>query len=239
MHGVDQHRRAQRHELRIGGERVAGGQRYVQRAQRPGGRVAQRQLAEEHVAGVLVEQRRQPRRVGACPGLDALHRGLLEGQLATLDQHAADRAVRVAVGVGIADAHLRAIGKLHPARALDLQEESLDRVVDPQQFVAGQAAAPQLAARRIRDHALAAGCVDQLAANALAGQLGMQALQIDDQQVVGAAVQRHREARAALPAAHQQRLVVTGDAAAVGHRQHARRRAVAAVVLARFGAQRP
>ena len=52
-------------------------------------------------------------------------------QLAAVDQVAAERAVGMAVLVGKADADALAVVELDLARALDLQEEELDRIGDP------------------------------------------------------------------------------------------------------------
>src|SRR6185436_5267707 len=65
------------------------------------------------------------------PRLDVLHRRLVEGHLATLDEIAAERAERMAVLVGVADAQALAVGETDLPRALDLQEEELHRVVRP------------------------------------------------------------------------------------------------------------
>ena len=54
-------------------------------------------------------------------------------QLAFLDQVAADRLVGVAVVVGKAQPYEAAVGQLDAAGTLDLQEDGLDRVIDPDQ----------------------------------------------------------------------------------------------------------
>src|SRR5690606_41814983 len=73
------------------------------------------------------------------------------GRRAALDQLAADRSIRVAVVVGEADAHDRAVGQAHAPRTLHLQEEGLDRIVEPQQHLGlWQSLVLDLRARRIR-----------------------------------------------------------------------------------------
>jgi hypothetical protein len=62
-------------------------------------------LAEEHVARILVEERTELLGIAAPPFADSLHRCALERQLAAIDENAPDRAIRVAVLVGIPDAH--------------------------------------------------------------------------------------------------------------------------------------
>ena len=68
--------------------------------------------------------------MAAAPLADPLHRRPVGDSLAAVDQHAADRAVRVTVLVGVAHAHHAALGERDAARALDLQEEGLDRILD-------------------------------------------------------------------------------------------------------------
>ena len=56
---------------------------------------------------------------------------------------APDRAIRVAVLIGVADAHDAAVGEAHAAGALDLQEERLDRILDvDERLVASTGALP-------------------------------------------------------------------------------------------------
>ena len=74
-------------------------------------------------------------------------RHLVRRERADLDQIAADRPVGLAVLAGVADPDQRAVVEADLARALDLQEELGDRVVDPEQLEAapGQRAGVDLA----------------------------------------------------------------------------------------------
>ena len=91
------------------------------------------------------------------PGLDRRQRDLLAGEHADLDQIAPDRAIGMAVLAGVADPDQRAVVELDLAGALDLQEELVDRVVDPEQLQAavGQRAGLDVGARVV-GHELAA-----------------------------------------------------------------------------------
>jgi hypothetical protein len=53
----------------------------------------------------------------------------------------------MAVLVGVGDAHGLAAVELHPARTLHLEEEGFDRIVDPDQLLAGEAGARSMSAR--------------------------------------------------------------------------------------------
>ena len=108
----EEDRRAQRNRARIDGDRALREQRHAERPDRPvdarveRSRRRRRHFAEEHVARILVEQRAQ-----SCPGcafahalmpcIDARSRGRSPRSISTR----ADRAVRMAVLVGVAQAH--------------------------------------------------------------------------------------------------------------------------------------
>jgi hypothetical protein len=62
-----------------------------------------------------------------------LHRRLLRLEFTALDQPSAYRAVGMSVLVGVIEAHALAIGELNLPRTLDLHEEEINRVVDPEQ----------------------------------------------------------------------------------------------------------
>ena len=118
--------------------------------------------------------------------------------------------------VAVAETHHAAVVEPHAARALHLQEECVDRIVDPEQFLARkQIAAGDLATARVGNHALPL----QLAAQAQVCQLRMHAAEIDHEQVLRHAVNGRGKALAARAAAAQQRLVVTGHQPAVARVQ--------------------
>jgi hypothetical protein len=79
----------------------------------------------------------EARRIGPRPGLDALHRRLLQLQFAALDQRLADRLIGMAVLVTVVQAHHAAVGQLDPAGTLHLQEEEFDGIIDIEQRTPG------------------------------------------------------------------------------------------------------
>ncbi len=210
--GGEEDRRTERDRARIDGDAALGGQRHAERTDRAV--VAGRHLAEEDVARVAVEQFVEPRRIGPGPGLDALHRGLLELEVAAIDKNAPDRAVGMAVLVGVIDPQHAAVGQADAPGPLDLQEEELDRVVHPGQRLRRQTAllGEDFAARPV-GHDLVA--LDP-AAHALALEFGKEVAELDGQQVVGHPVHREGVAPVGLAAAVEQRLVVAGDHAVDG-----------------------
>src|SRR5712691_12970967 len=130
--------------------------RPAERADRAARWVGEGQLAEKHEARILVEKLLQALRIRRRPGLDRLHRGLLELELSALDEVAPDRLKRVAVLVGVAEAQRLAAVELHAARALDMEEERFDGIVDPEDFHAcdGRRASRDFRARVVRHDAL-------------------------------------------------------------------------------------
>ena len=67
---------------------------------------------------------------------------LFDRQLAAVDEQLADRAVRVPVLVGVADAQDLAGFEPDPPRSLDLQEEEVERVVGPGDLLSGERGHP-------------------------------------------------------------------------------------------------
>ena len=130
--GLDIDRGAQRQEGRI--HRQAAPRR-ERRALAADG-VGARQLAEEDVARVLLHQRLGLAGMGQEPGPEALQRHLLGGDLAALDQDPADGDIAPAIGRGDADAHALSVGKGDLGRALDGDEEGVDRAGEPDQLEA-------------------------------------------------------------------------------------------------------
>src|SRR5207244_1407881 len=95
-------RRTERNEAPVHGEAVAPAEGHAECADGP---LGGRQLAEEYVAWILIQRFLQPRRICRGPGLDSLHRSLLEREFAAIDQVPPERAERVAVLLGIAEAN--------------------------------------------------------------------------------------------------------------------------------------
>ena len=82
------------------------------------------------------------------PGADRRHGHLLRREHAHLDQITPDRAIGLAVLTGVADLDQGAVVEAHLAGALDLQEELVDRVIDPEQLETAPARAPESMSRR-------------------------------------------------------------------------------------------
>src|SRR4051794_6341424 len=110
--------------------------------------------------------------MAARPILDALHRGPLGRDLAAIDEEPPERAEGMPVLVRVAEAQALAVLELHLARALDLQEEGIHGVIDPDELLAldGRTFLLDVAARVVRHHAVA----HELAAQALVLELGIE-----------------------------------------------------------------
>ena len=129
----------------------------------------------------------------------------------SLDQVLADRPIGAAVLVGIADARGLAGGQAHLTRALDLQEESIDRIVDPEQLelASGKRTAVDRGAIGIGDElALLDPATDPATL-----ELGIELAQIDTDQIGRAPIQRIAVRGVGCPRALQKRLVVAGEQA--------------------------
>ncbi len=115
--------------------------------------------------------------------------------------------------IGVAHAHHAAVGKLHAARTLDLQEEGFHRIVDIDQFPAFDRglAVLDVRARPVRDHTPSLDPAPQ----PLVLELGIELGQVDGQQIVGHRIQRNAMAGRAGAAAGQERLVIAGDRSGV------------------------
>src|SRR5205085_2551738 len=124
-----------------------------------------------------------------------------------------ERAVRMAVLIGVREAHALAGFQLELSRALYLQEEKLDRVRAPAEHRRAQrlAARVNLGTTVIRHHTSAI----ETAAQPDSARLGRHGGEIDDQQIVGYAVDRKAVDLAARAAAANDRLIVAGDDAAI------------------------
>ncbi len=115
----------------------------------------------------------------------------------------------MAVLVGVTHADAFAIVELHLPRALDVQEENVDGVVDPGDLAAGERCVPlvDVAARVVRHDAIAL----EAAAQALALQVRIDRCEVDGEQVLRHAIDRVPVPVAARAASAQQGLVVTRD----------------------------
>ena len=112
-------------------------------------------LAEKYIRRVLPAQRSAGLRILLHPGADRGHRHLVARDHAAFDQQAPDRDIGMPVLPVIADPDGAAAAQPDPARALDLQKECVDRIVDPKQLetAAGERAILDLGARRARPRA--------------------------------------------------------------------------------------
>ncbi|MNQ90718.1 hypothetical protein D3C85_1060710 [compost metagenome] len=170
-----------------------------------------RLFAEEHDRRIGVQHLGHALGVALRPGADVLHGRLIGGQLATVDQPAADGCIGLAVVVGVGDtdclARIRPIGQLDTAGALYLQEEVVDRVVYPDHHRG-------LASRGLNGRPGVIGhdaLAVQLAAHALAGQVRIHRAQVDRQQVGGHGVERPLVLAALAARAAHQGFVIAGD----------------------------
>ncbi len=91
------------------------------------------QLMEEDVARILAHQRRPGVGIGVDPVADRLHRDRRRNQ-AAIAQEPADRDIGAPVLRRKADPHDAAVGQPQPSRALDLEEEEVDRIGPPRRF---------------------------------------------------------------------------------------------------------
>ena len=132
----DPDRRAERDMVGVDGDRAHCGDGAAHGADGALGFGHGAEFAEEDVGRVEVQQRHAGGGVGADPLADGFGGNLRFGEDATADEFLTDRAVGMAVAPGIADADGGAIGHLDAARALDMQEKHLDRVIEPGDFEA-------------------------------------------------------------------------------------------------------
>src|SRR6184192_4127676 len=134
---------------------------------------------------------------------DALHRYLLERELAVLDEELADRPVGPAVLVRVADSHHAAIGKLDPTGTLDLQKERCQRIVDVKELLAREhrPACFDVCARPVGKDPLTL----EAAAQTLVGKLGIRLSEIDNEEIIGWTIKRITIAIVSLATAMKQR----------------------------------
>ena len=147
--------------------------------------------------------------MGLGPGADGAHGHVFFFQFALFHQPTANRAVRVAVLVAVTHTQLTPAGQLNTPRALDLQELQVHRVGQPGDRLGGGALAVESAGVVIRlEHT-----AFQAPAQALALELRVDAVEVDDNQVVRHAVYRHVGGGGLGQAAGVDRLVITRDQA--------------------------
>src|SRR5207245_10043917 len=229
----EKNRRAERYEAPVHRHALLRHERHAERAAHPA-RIGR--LAKEHVARVHIERVLQLHRIRRRPALYALHRGLLERELAALHEVAAERAVGMAVLIGIREAYALAAFELELARALDLQEEKLDRVRGPADHRCAEAfpARFDLGAAVVRHEAPAL----EAAAQPEIPHLRCHGPEIDHEQVVGDAEHRDAIRRVAYAAASHNGLVIAGDDAGVAslgaHQRVRREGALKEATRARF-----
>src|SRR5436305_942822 len=115
--------------------------------------------------------------------------------------------------VRISNAHDAAFDETDAARALDLQKERFDRIVDEDKLLAGQRrrARFDVLSRPVRNHALALDA----AAQPLVLELGIELCEVDRQQIVRRRVERITVSITPDAAAVEERLVIAGHEAGV------------------------
>src|SRR5262245_20393146 len=128
------------------------------------------------------------------PLADGLHRHRLSRHLSLVDQEAADRAVRPAIGAGVADAALTAVGESQRPASLDLHEKDVDRVAGPGelQAAAREAARVDLGSPPVRYQLSSLHSAEQ----PLASIAGIEHLETHLDQVIGQAENRNPVFRA-------------------------------------------
>lgn len=158
--------------------------------------------------------------MGDEPGADRLQRHLFERHRAPLDEHLADRRVVVAVLPRVANAQQRAVLVAQAPRALDLEKEEGDRVLDPGELEPPprERAALDLRAVEIGEEAPPVDPPGDLAPREVALELA----EVDEHAIAGNAVERVDEAPGPAAPGGELRLVVAGQEplvlAAVGRR---------------------
>ncbi len=198
-----QHRR--RENFSIQGEGAPRRQPDVQRAQG-----ASRRDREEDKAGVKVEHMLDLEGVIAQISPDALHGHFLARNLALVDQQLPDTAVGPAVAAVVVDVDHLAVIERDLARALDVQKEKVDRVVDPGDrlnFPVQDAFLLDLAALIVRHQRPVAHSAHDLLTLELFGK----GPQVDGDEILRPRVDRVGVLGLAGPAASQDGFVVAGE----------------------------
>src|SRR4051812_20976377 len=169
--------------------------------------------AEEHVGAVGGARLRGFLRMRRRPRADALLREILARDQVALGQHALDRAVGITVVRIVADAQRRAVLEDDARRALDLDRDQVERILDPAdlELLAVERAGLDGAAVVIRHELVVLGAAAD--APALVRERGRTLLVAVGDQVARPAVDRHRKFRTGKARAGDHRLVIAGHQA--------------------------
>ena len=164
-------------------------------------------LAEEHVGLVLPPQLLAVLRIGFHPLPDALHRHFFARHDLALDQELADRNVRMAVLRHVVQAQQLAVVELDAHRALDVDEERIDRILQPADFqtAAGEHAVVDRGAIVVRHQPALAALL------ALAGRDPGDRHAAAGQQIGRLAIERMLVLVGLLARAFDDRLVIAGE----------------------------
>ena len=146
------------------------------------------------------------------PGADRLHGRGAGRQRTALDEHAPDRRIGVA-GLGrVGEPDDASVGEPYAGRALDVDEEGVDRVGEPDQF---QPAPLERAGGDRRAVGIFAEAVRGLAGEAHGRvDAGWRVCLVEFDEIVRHRVERHRERRRAGQRPRNLRLVIAGEEAA-------------------------
>ena len=132
---VDIDRRAKRVKRRVDGEAAARLQWNPDCAHRRLSLFSGK-FSKEDVGLVLPHHRFCPLAIGAQPSLQCLQRHRCGLDLSVVDQDPADGGVGIAVFAVVGDPHLFAVRQFDAARALDLHEKDVDRILEIHQLEA-------------------------------------------------------------------------------------------------------
>ncbi len=167
------------------------------------------ELSEENKRLVFRHQRRRFVWMGGKPSPYRPQRDCVAIQLTTVDEHAADAAVRVAVARREPDPHFIAIPEVDPPRTLDMEEKRVNGVVDPCDYgdAASERAGLDLRSAWIRPHSATFDPPGDAATPKVRSKLA----EIDRHEIGRPTVDRHGVSPAAFTCARQERLVVPGE----------------------------
>ena len=193
----------------VDGDGAARRQRHALRADRLAV-VGEPGDAEEHVGAVDGAHLRGFLGMRDHPRADALARYLLARHEIALDQRALDRVVGIAVVRIVADAQRRAVLEDHARRALDLDRDQVERILDPAdlELLPVERAGLDGAAIVVRHEIVALGAAADAAA--LVRERGRALLVAVGDQVTRPAIDRHGKFGTGRARAGDHRLVVAG-----------------------------
>src|SRR4030081_2963473 len=193
----------------VDGNGAAGRQRHALRADRLA-LVCEPGDAEEHVGAVGGAPLCGFVRIRGPPAANALPRYLLARHEIALGEHALDRAVGITVVRIVADAQRRAVLEDHARRALDLDRDQVERILDPAdlELLAVERTGLDGAAVVVGHELVALG--EAADAPALVRKRGGALLVAVRDQVARPAIDRHREFGTGKTRARDARLVIAG-----------------------------